>query len=36
MGTTPEQLLSRLMNAGIFGPDSRELAIYEERLCRYF
>jgi cyclopropane-fatty-acyl-phospholipid synthase len=36
MGTTPEQLVSKLTHAGIFGPDSRELAIYEDRLNRYF
>jgi cyclopropane-fatty-acyl-phospholipid synthase len=36
MDITYEQLVSKLTHAGIFGPDSRELAIYEERLTRYF
>lgn len=36
MSTTPEQLVSKLTHAGIFGPDSHEQAIYEERLSRYF
>ena len=36
MNTSTAQIKQRLADAGIFGPDSEELALYESRLVRYF
>jgi cyclopropane-fatty-acyl-phospholipid synthase len=36
MSTNPEQIERTLAEAGIFGPGSAELALYENRLTRYF
>lgn len=36
MNTSTAQIEQKLANAGIFGPGSKELALYESRLTRYF
>ncbi len=36
MNTTTAQIEQQLADAGIFGPGSEELALYESRLTRYF